>query len=57
MLFERLVIDWAQDAAVAAVSHRVKLGWEAIWGIMQRAVRRGVPPPISWTVEQPYLSQ
>ncbi len=42
MLFERLVIDWAQDAAVAAVSRRVKVGWEAIWGIMQRAVRRGL---------------
>ena len=42
MLFERLVIDWAQDAAVAAVSRRVKLGCEAIWGIMQRAVRRGL---------------
>jgi len=42
MLFERLVIGWAQDAAMAAVSRRVKVGWEAIWGILQRAVRRGL---------------
>ncbi len=42
LLFERLVIDWLQDAAVAAVSRRLKLGWEATWGIAERAVRRGL---------------
>jgi transposase len=42
MLFERLVIDWLQDAAVAAVSRRLKLGWGATWAMAERAVRRGL---------------
>jgi len=40
LLFERLVIDWLQEAAVAAVARRLGTSWEATWGIMQRAVRR-----------------
>ncbi|MGH2403175.1 MAG: ISL3 family transposase [bacterium] len=42
LLFERLVIDWLQEAAVAAVARRLGTSWEATWGIMQRAVRRGL---------------
>src|SRR3989442_9120657 len=42
LLFERLVIDWLQEAAVAAVARRPGTSWEATWGIMQRAVRRGL---------------
>jgi len=41
-LFEALVIDWLREASVAAVSRRMGLSWNAIDGIMQRAVRRGL---------------
>jgi transposase len=42
VLFERLVIDWLQEAAVAAVARQLGLGWEAVWGIERRAVARGL---------------
>ena len=41
-LFEALVIDWLKEASVQAVSRRMGLSWNAIDGIMQRAVRRGL---------------
>ena len=42
LLFERLVIDWLQEAAVVAVARQLKLGWDAVWGIERRAVVRGL---------------
>jgi len=41
-LFEALVIDWLKEASVQAVSRRMGLSWNAIDGIMQRAVSRGL---------------
>jgi transposase len=41
-LFERLVIDWLHEAAVAAVARRLHLSWDTTWGIMRRAVARGL---------------
>jgi transposase len=41
-LFEALVIDWLKEASIAAVSRQLNLSWNAIDGIMQRAVRRGL---------------
>ena len=41
-LFESLVIDWLKEASIQAVSRQMKLSWNAIDGIMQRAVRRGL---------------
>jgi len=41
-LFEALVIDWLKEASVQAVSRRMGLSWNAIDGIMQRAVIRGL---------------
>lgn len=41
-LFEALVIDWLQEASIKAVSRRLGLSWNAIDGIMQRAVQRGL---------------
>lgn len=41
-LFEALVIDWLREASIAAVARQLKLSWNAIDGIMQRAVRRGL---------------
>jgi len=41
-LFESLVIDWLKEASTQAVSRQLKLSWNAIDGIMQRAVKRGL---------------
>lgn len=41
-LFEALVIDWLKEASIAAVARQLKLSWNAIDGIMQRAVKRGL---------------
>lgn len=41
-LFEALVIDWLKTATVSAVAERLRLSWNAVDGIMQRAVRRGL---------------
>jgi transposase len=40
--FEAQVIDWLRDASTAAVARRMRLGWNAIDSIMQRAVIRGL---------------
>ena len=40
-LFEALVIDWLKEASTLAVSRLMKLSWNAIDGIMQRAVEWG----------------
>lgn len=41
-MFEALVIDWLKEASTAAVSRLMGLSWNAIDGIMQRAVARGL---------------
>lgn len=41
-LFEALVIDWLREASLAAVARRLHLSWDAVDGIQQRAVARGL---------------
>jgi len=41
-LFEALVIDWLQEASLSAVARRLGLTWDAVDGIVERAVRRGL---------------
>lgn len=41
-LYEALVIDWLKEASIQAVSRQLSLSWNAIDGIMQRAVKRGM---------------
>lgn len=41
-LFEALVIDWLKEATVKAVAQQMQLSWNAIDGIQQRAVKRGL---------------
>jgi transposase len=41
-LFEALVIDWLKEASISAVSRLMGLSWNAIDGIMRRAVERGL---------------
>ena len=40
--FETEVIAWLQEASILAVSRRMKMSWNAVSGIMERAVRRGL---------------
>lgn len=41
-LMECLVIDWLAEANISAVARRMRLSWDEIDGVMQRAVRRGL---------------
>ena len=41
-LFEALVIDWLRETTISAVSRQLSLSWNAIDGIMQRTVKRGL---------------
>jgi len=41
-MFEALAIDWLKEASISAVSRLMGLSWNAIDGIMQRAVGRGL---------------
>jgi transposase len=40
--FEALVIDWLLEASFAAVARQVRLSWDEVAGIQERAVRRGL---------------
>lgn len=41
-MFEAQVIDWLREASINAVARRFSLSWNAIDGIMSRAVTRGL---------------
>jgi len=41
-LFESLAIDWLKVAPISAVAARLRLTWDEVDGIMQRAVQRGL---------------
>lgn len=41
-LMECLIIDWLSEANISAVARRMRLTWDEIDGVMQRAVRRGL---------------
>jgi transposase len=41
-LFEALVIDWLKEASITAVARQLRLSWDAVDGVMQRAVTRGL---------------
>jgi len=42
VLFERLAIDWLKESSTTAVARLLGLSWNAVDGIMQRAVKRGL---------------
>ncbi len=41
-LFEALVIDWLKEASITAVARQLRLSWDEVDGVMQRAVVRGL---------------
>ena len=41
-LLEALMIDWLHEASISAVARQFGLSWEAVAGVMARAVQRGL---------------
>jgi transposase len=41
-LFEGLIIDWLKEASISAVARQLRLTWDEVDGVMQRAVARGL---------------
>jgi transposase len=41
-LFECIAIDWLREASLSAVSRRLRVSWDELDGIQQRAVARGL---------------
>lgn len=41
-LFEALIIDWLKEASIKAVAERLRISWNAVDGVMARAVERGL---------------
>lgn len=41
-LFEALVIDWLKEACLHAVAVRMRMSWDEVDGVQQRAVQRGL---------------
>jgi transposase len=42
VIFEAIVLDWLKRSPISAVSKSFHLGWDAIDGIMQRGIQRGL---------------
>lgn len=40
-MFEVVVIDWLKEASISAVARLMKMSWDEVDGVMQRAVARG----------------
>lgn len=41
-LFERMAIDWLKEASISAVARRLRVSWDELDGIQQRATTRGL---------------
>lgn len=41
-MFEAIAIDWLHEASISAVARRLRLSWDEVDGIQQRAVQRGL---------------
>ena len=41
-MFEYIVIEWLKETSISAVSRRLNISWNAVDGIMRRAVKRGM---------------
>ncbi|MDE0013374.1 MAG: ISL3 family transposase [Candidatus Poribacteria bacterium] len=52
LAFEVSVIEWLKEASISAVSRLLGLSWNAVDGIMQRAVKRGLARRQEQTVAQ-----
>ncbi|MFZ4795145.1 MAG: helix-turn-helix domain-containing protein, partial [Blastocatellia bacterium] len=50
-LYEALTISWLKVATVKAVSDQMKITWDEVLGIMERAVKRGLAKRESRPIE------
>ena len=41
-LFEKVVVDWLKEASTSAVARMLRMSWDEVDGVMQRAVVRGL---------------
>jgi len=41
-LFEAIIIDWLKEASIKAIAEQFRMSWNAVDGIMQRAIERGL---------------
>jgi len=41
-MFEKVVIDWLQEASTSAVARMLRMTWDEVDGVMRRAVLRGL---------------
>lgn len=41
-LFEKIVIDWLKEGSTSAVARMLRMTWDEVDGVMQRAVARGL---------------
>ena len=42
VLFEAFTLSWLKAAPISQVSKRLGIRWDEAWGMMDRAVRRGI---------------
>ncbi len=56
-LFEAVAQSWLTVSTIRAVSERMKISWDEAWGIMERAVRRGLARRESTPVEELALDE
>jgi transposase len=54
IIFERTVLEWAQECSILSLSRRLRISWTAINGIMYRGVKRGLKR--RWEVNCKHLS-
>jgi transposase len=62
LLLEAVVIHWLGAASQKAVAERIKLSWDEVHGIMERAVKRGLrrraqEPVAYWGVDEKAFPQ
>ena len=46
-MFEALVIDWLHEASITAVARMLRMSWDEVDGVMNRAVKRGMQRRVS----------
>ena len=51
-MFEALAISWLKAAPISHVSNRMGISWDEAWGIMDRAVRRGLARRTEQTIKE-----
>lgn len=51
-LFEAMAISWLQACSLSAVAEKLRISWDEAWGIMSRAVDRGLERRESTPIRQ-----